>query len=293
MSLPRLDRLLTLWLFRPLRRVVSRGRGFRLPILMYHSVSDRSEAGVEPYYRTSTSPKVFAEQMALLRAGGWEAVSLRTGLEILRSKHVAQGKVVALTFDDGFRDFRTAAFPILRQYGFAATVYLPTAFIGRQPIQFKAHECLTWDEVRELHQSGIEFGSHTVSHPELVRLPWPEIEREVRDSKIEIEQRLGARVAAFAYPYAFPRAERNFVGRLCRLLSETGYESCVTTDIGRASASTDLFAIPRLPMNDCDDAELLKAKLDGAYDWLAAPQRAFKTLKRLMSPKSGTNQGGN
>ncbi|MBI5685378.1 MAG: polysaccharide deacetylase family protein [Verrucomicrobia bacterium] len=293
MSSLRLDRLLTLCIFRHLRSDVPGRGGFRLPVLMYHSVSDRSEAGVSPYYRTATSPKVFAEQMALLLAEGWEVVSLKAGLEALRGGRATPMKVVALTFDDGFRDFRSAAFPILRQHGFGATVYLPTAFIGQQPIQFKAHECLTWDEVRELHQAGIEFGSHTVNHPELVRLPWPEVEREVRDSKTEIEQRLGARVTAFAYPYAFPRAQRELVGRLRRLLCETGYESCVTTDIGRASAGTDLFAVPRLPMNDCDDAELLKAKLAGAYDWLAVPQRAFKTLKRLMSWKGGTNEGGN
>lgn len=261
------------------------GGGLRLPVLMYHSVSDRSEAGVAPYYRTATSPKVFAEQMALLHAEGWETVSLRAGLDVLRGGKGTPKKVVALTFDDGFLDFCTTAFPVLRQYGFGATVYLPTAFIGKQPMQFKAHECLTWDGVRELHQAGIEFGSHTVNHPELVLLPWPEVEKEVRDSKAEIEQRLGARVTSFAYPYAFPRAQRVFVNRLSRLLRETGYESCVTTDIGRASAGTDLFAIPRLPVNDCDDAELLKSKLDGAYDWLAAPQRAFKALKRFVSLK--------
>ena len=293
MSPLRLDRLLTLGFFRPLRRAVPDRGGFRLAVLMYHSVSERPEVGVSPYYRTATSPKVFAEQMALLRAEGWEAVSLKGGLEALRSGGGAPRKVVALTFDDGFRDFYTAAFPVLRQHGFSATMYLPTAFIGQQPVQFKAHECLTWDEVRELRLAGIEFGSHTVNHPELVRLAWPAVEKELRDSKAEIEQRLGARVTAFAYPYAFPRAQREFVERFRRLLREAGYESCVTTDIGRASAATDPLAIPRLPMNECDDAELLKAKLIGAYDWLAVPQRAVKAVKRVLSPRKETGQGGN
>lgn len=289
----RLDRLLTLWFFRPLRRVVPAGGGFQLPVLMYHSVSRCSEAGVSPYYRTVTSPEAFAGQMALLKAGGWEAVGVWAGLKALRNQGGASRKTVVITFDDGFRDFRTAAFPVLQQHGFNATVYLPTSFIGQQPIQFKTVECLTWDEVRELRQAGVEFGSHTVSHPELVRLPWTEVEKEVRDSKTEIEQRLGARITAFAYPYAFPRAEQEFVGRLHRLLREVGYESCVTTDIGRASASTDPFAIPRLPVNDCDDETLLRAKLDGAYDWLVAPQRAVKALKRLLLPRKETSQSGN
>jgi peptidoglycan/xylan/chitin deacetylase (PgdA/CDA1 family) len=293
MPSPRLDRLLTLSLFRPLRNVVPAGCEGRLPVLMYHSISDRSEAGVAPYYRTATRPEVFAEQMALLKSEGWEAMSLAVGLRAFGSGETSRRKIVALTFDDGFRDFLTAAFPVLRQHGFTATMYLPTAFIGEQPIQFKAHECLAWDDVAELHRAGIEFGSHTVNHPELVRLPWAEVEREVRDSKAEIERHLGAQVASFAYPYAFPRAEREFVSKLRRLLGEAGYENCVTTDIGRVRAGGDLLAIPRLPANDCDDAELLKAKLAGAYDWLAVPQRAVKALKRLVSPRKEAGSDGN
>lgn len=293
MSPLRLDSLLTLKVFQPLRSALPADCGGRLPVLMYHSISDRSEAGVSPYYRTVTRPEVFAGQMALLKLEGWEAVSLAAGLRALGSGEAGRRKIMAITFDDGFRDFLTAAFPVLRQHGFTATMYLSTAFIGEQPVQFKAHECLAWDDVAELHRAGIEFGSHTVNHSELVRLPWAEVEREVRDSKTEIERRLGARVASFAYPYAFPRAEREFVSRLRRLLGEAGYENCVTTDIGCVRAGSDLFAIPRLPANDCDDAELLKAKLAGAYDWLAVPQRVFKALKRLVSPRKEAGSGGN
>lgn len=293
MSSPRLDRLLTLCFFQPLRKVVGGTREFRLPVLMYHSVSDQSEANVSPYYRTATHPKVFAGHMALLRAEGWEVVSLKAGLQMLGSENSDRRRIVVLTFDDGFRDFHTAAFPILRQHGFGATVFLPTAFIGKEPVRFKAHECLTWDEVRELQQAGIEFGSHTVNHPELVHLAWEEVEKEVRDSKNEIEQHLGVRVTSFSYPYAFPRANRDFASRLGRLLWETGYECCVTTDIGRAHGNTDRFAIPRLPANGSDDQALFKAKLDGAYDWLSVPQRLFKTLKRFASLLRGTGRSNN
>ncbi|MFZ2639449.1 MAG: polysaccharide deacetylase family protein [Verrucomicrobiia bacterium] len=293
MSSPRLDRLLTLCFFQPLRKVVGGTREFRLPVLMYHSVSDQSEANVSPYYRTATHPKVFGEHMALLHAEGWEVVSLKAGLQMLGSENSDRRRIVVLTFDDGFRDFHTAAFPILRQHGFGATVFLPTAFIGKEPVRFKAHECLTWDEVRELQQAGVEFGSHTVNHPELVHLAWEEVEKEVRDSKNEIEQHLGVRVTSFAYPYAFPRANRDFASRLGRLLRETGYECCVTTDIGRAHGNTDRFAIPRLPANGSDDQALFKAKLDGAYDWLSVPQRLFKTLKRFASLLRGTGRSNN
>lgn len=284
----RLDRLLTLRLFRPLRRSFCRRGGFGLPVLMYHSISDESEADVPPYYRVSTHPKVFAGHMALLHARGFQVVNMRSGLRMLRGEDRAQEKTVVLTFDDGFRDFRTAAFPVLQQYGFGATVFLTTAFVGRTPECFKARECLTWDDARELQRAGIEFGSHTVNHSKLVDLSWKDVENEVRASKNEIEQQLGERVSSFAYPYAFPSSRPDFVGRLSRLLQDAGYECCVTTDIGIAGAASDLFAIPRLPVNGDDDARLLEAKLEGGYDWMAAPQRWFKVLKQWRR-SGGTN----
>ena len=93
----------------------------------------------------------------------------------LQSVPTRARKPVAITFDDGFQDFYTEAFPVLAQYGFSATMYLPTAFVGNPRRSFKSHPCMTWSEVREAYRAGIEFGSHTVSHPKLVELDWPQI----------------------------------------------------------------------------------------------------------------------
>jgi peptidoglycan/xylan/chitin deacetylase (PgdA/CDA1 family) len=289
----RLDRLLSLCLFQPLRRSLGGTGGFRLPVLMYHSISDGAEADVPAYYRTSTSPGTFAAQMAWLQAHGFKAVNLKTGLRMLHGEEEAREKSVVLTFDDGYRDFRTAAFPALQQYGFSATVFLVTAFSGRDPIRFKTRECLTWDDARELQQAGIEFGSHTVNHSMLVDLAWEAIDKELRVSKAEIEQRLGERVVSFAYPYAFPSSRPDFVSRLGGLLRDAGYECCATTDIGTASAASNPFAIPRLPVNGDDDAKLLQAKLDGSYDWMAAPQGWFKALKQWKRSRGAAGSRNN
>ena len=258
---------------------------------MYHSVSEDCEENVAPYYRTVTSPEVFRQHMELLQSEGYRGVTLSTGVEILRTKtgvppieritvtNGAGGKLVVLTFDDGFRDFHATAFPVLQQYGFGATVFLPTAFIGEEPCQFKSRDCMTWGEIRELHDAGIEFGSHTVNHPRLVDLNWAEIEKELCDSKSEIERRLNTAVRTFAYPYAFPQADELFVGRLSQLLGHSGYECCVTTEIGRARPGDDRLRLCRLPVNSADDEILLTAKLVGAYDWLGSFQMAFKACK--------------
>jgi peptidoglycan/xylan/chitin deacetylase (PgdA/CDA1 family) len=136
---------------------------------------------------------------------------------------------------------------------------------------------------------GIEFGSHTVNHPNLVERPWAEIKVELNDSKVAIEQALGEPVKSFGYPYAFPQAEGAYVKRFRELLVETGYASCVTTQIGRARPSDDLLRLPRLPANSADDSALLEAKLAGAYDWMALPQFLRKhSLLRSIRPSSYT-----
>lgn len=272
----RLDRVATLYLAKPLRFGGSRIR--HLPILMYHSVSNAREDGIAPYYRTVTDPEIFRLQMRALKANGWRGVTLKDGLDWLRGRTDWEN-VVAITFDDGFEDFYTTASPALREVGFAATMYLATAFIGGK---FKDRRCMSWDQVRELHRHGMEFGSHTVNHPKLWDLDWPEIGAELRDSKCAIEDSLGIPSTSFAYPYAFPQRDREFAKRFRNELSQAGYVNCVTTAIGRVTAADDIFALKRLPANSCDDAALLHAKLEGAYDWLAWAQNAVKTVKTAL-----------
>jgi peptidoglycan/xylan/chitin deacetylase (PgdA/CDA1 family) len=280
----RLDRFITLSVFRPLVHCGMGPRGFQLPILMYHSISEDLEQGVSPYYRTATHPKLFADQMAMLKSQGYGGVTLNDGLTSLHSfAQPCVPRPVVLTFDDGFQDFYHSAFPILQQHGFGATVYLPTAFIGETPRQFKSRPCMTWSEVRALHRAGIEFGSHTVNHLHLVDLDWAGIEGELRDSKTEIEQRLGHSLKAFAYPYAFPQTDRAFAGQLRTTLEIAGYTSCATTQLGRVRAEGDRFWMKRLPVNSGDDLRLFHAKLTGAYDWLRLPQAMAKKAKSFVS----------
>jgi peptidoglycan/xylan/chitin deacetylase (PgdA/CDA1 family) len=264
---------------RPLRNLGLRPKGAHLPILMYHSISADPESEVAPYYRVCTSPARFAEQMQWLADGGWRGVTLSDAYAALQRQGPDLNKLVAITFDDGFSDFYTDALPTLMKHGFAATMYVPTAYIGKQRKAFKSHHCLTWEELRALSDVGVEIGSHTVSHPRLAALTWREIETELQVSKATIEGELQLPVLTFAYPYAFPQEDRHFATRFREMLRRIDYRTCVTTAIGRADGNSDALHLPRLPANSADDCSLFTAKLDGAYDWVGLPQKLMKAVR--------------
>jgi peptidoglycan/xylan/chitin deacetylase (PgdA/CDA1 family) len=288
----RADRLMTLGLMAPLRRVGLGGSiTGRMPVLMYHAISGDDSTAQSAYYKVTTRPEVFGLHMRLLHEGGYQVVGIEKGLDIFRQHGIKTRKLVVLTFDDGFRDFYTQALPVLGKYGFGATMYVPTSFIGESPLNFRGKDCMTWAEVRECRKAGIEFGSHTVTHPKLYELSEENIRRELEESKSELEIKLGEPVNSFAYPFAFPGGDAGFVTRFKSLLRAAGYHSNVTTRLGRVRPGDCPFTLRRLPVNSEDDAALFMAKIQGSYDWLTLPQDIFKGIKKLVS---GTrNRTGN
>lgn len=217
--------------------------------------------------------------MAFLREAGYQTLTPDELLDRLRAPSVGDQKPILITFDDGYRDFYTEAFPILEEYGFKAAVYLPTQYICSDRRKFLGKECLTWDEIRRLRSAGTSFGSHTVTHSKLYSMNITDIEKELRDSKDVIEQAMGTQVRSFAYPYAFPEADRAFVNRFGALLDQCGYASGMSTIIGSRHLYRDRFLFKRLPINSCDDKNLFSAKLEGSYDWLYWPQYLSKRIK--------------
>jgi len=273
----RIDRLATLYVADPIRRCIPSGEA-SIPILMYHSIADEDEAGVHPYYRTTTSPSVFARHMKHLSDHGYSTVNVAEAVQLLQNGS-PQKKCAVITFDDGYADFYRHAFPTLSLYHFSATVFVPTAYVGAQPIRFKGKDCLTWNEIRELRNHGIYFGSHTVTHPQLSSLDVSAVKSEIVNSKQALEENMGERVDCFAYPYAFPEEKASFVRMLRDTLMDAGYQQGVSTRIGTARPREDCYFLPRLPMNSLDDMALFEAKLQGGYDWLYSVQYASKRIR--------------
>jgi peptidoglycan/xylan/chitin deacetylase (PgdA/CDA1 family) len=281
----RLDRIITLSLFRPLAGLTNRS-GIRIPILMYHSISREVEQGVHPYYRIATSPEVFSQHMSMIADLGCQVIGLDAAARLLlRGNNVRENlppKPVVITFDDGYLDFYTSAYPVLNRHGFTATVFLPTSFIDSANRKIPGKTFLSWYQVKELANCGISFGSHTASHGHLSEKTGEEVEQELRQSKETIEERTGSEVRSFSYPFAFPEHDKRFVDFLRRALRACGYSCAVTTSIGTAAQGDDMLSLRRLPVNASDDRELLEAKINGSYDWMHAAQYAAKKLRAIL-----------
>lgn len=286
--MPRLDRILTLYLCAPLRRWFGEQGSKFVPILAYHSVSDNLFGYSHPYYQINTSPAIFAQQMKWLRNAGYRTFDLHdlpaafeSGMDL--SKHFV------ITFDDGYRDIFTEGWPVMHQCGFTATVFLATDRIQNTPLRYEGAEYLTWRDVRELHAEGISFGSHTVTHPDLRSLQPEEIDYELGFSKETIEQVLGTPVRSFSYPFPFPEEDKSFTRYLSDALENHGFQIGVSTVIGRATAQSSRLFLPRLPMNSWDDPDLLCAKVQGGYDWMHIPQWAYKRLHHNVTLMQRSN----
>jgi peptidoglycan/xylan/chitin deacetylase (PgdA/CDA1 family) len=208
-----------------------------LPILTFHAVEDRRSV-------IAMSPEVFRRGMERLQESGHRSLSLTKVVEHLRRGVPFPDRSFVITFDDGYQSVYEKAFPLLDQYGMSATVFLTVGNKGinkhadRLPSR-EGRSMLAWSEIGEMRQRGIDFGAHTLTHPDLTRLSLSQIRMEVCDSKAIIEDNLGIPVTAFAYPYG--RSDQ----RSYEIASEC-FDCACTDSLGLVKAGSDLFALERV-----------------------------------------------
>ena len=173
-----------------------------LPILMYHRVVDSVEQP-DPYH-ISISTTDFEAQMSYLKSHSFEAIHL-TDVPLAISNGSPWKKPVAITFDDGYLDTYTHAYPLLNKYGLSGTVMLVSGHIGGKNTwdygKAEPTSLLSMSEIRDMEAGGMQFGSHGATHMPLTEMMPSEIKSELVDSKASLEDLLGHEVSTLAYPF--------------------------------------------------------------------------------------------
>jgi len=171
------------------------------PILCYHKVETKLELGV-----TRLSPRRFARQMERLAKAGWRTIGLADVAAGLRGERALGARELAITFDDGYRGLRDHAFPVLEALGFSATCFVITEYAGRLNRWDVAYggrrfAHLAWRDMRRWQSRGVEFASHTASHPRLTWLGDRDVAREMSASRTAIMHALDVAPGAISYPF--------------------------------------------------------------------------------------------
>lgn len=213
----------------------------KIPILMYHQIDEPPARGTS-LRGLVVAPGSFAWQMRLLRLMGYRGLSLRDLEPYLSGKKT--GKVVGLTFDDGYLNNLTQALPVLQNHGFTATCYGVSQLIGGTNAwdtgQVATKPLMTLADWWLWIQGGMDVGSHTRTHVDLNELDDREAQFQISQSKVDLELALGCPVRHFCYPYG--RYRERHVG----MVREAGYVSATTTNRGRVRAGFDPYRLPRV-----------------------------------------------
>lgn len=239
-------------------------RSPRLLILAYHQIGDWGLPG-------HVSARRFREHLDFL-TGACRLVSLADGLQSLRSPSPTGGLSVAITFDDGYRDNFTDAFPLLLGYRVPATIFVATGLIATG--KYKGQPVLTAAQIREMADHGVAFGAHTVTHPILSALSPKAAATEIAVSKAHIEEMTGREAIAFAYPNG--RAG-DFTADNVAAVRTCGFRCGVTTLHGANDSARDPLLLRRIGLGDWTATELA-IRMSGLVD---GPIVAKQTVQAL------------
>ena len=238
------------------------GLGDRAVILMYHSIADL------PDHFNSVAPSMFARQMEHLAEKRFPVIRLSELAQRLRERQNLGGAVV-LTFDDGFRNNSTAAFPILKKYGFSATIFVATGRVGTTNEKY-ALEYMRENELKELEASGlIDIEPHTDSHPKLTQLIIERARGEIARSREFLRKLLGKQGRFFAYPYG------DYNDDIKRLVKEFGFDAAVTVREGTVGPESDDLELPRNSIDSSTTFMQFRGKVSRAIDRHHAMKRLF------------------
>ncbi len=240
----------------------------KIIILTYHRIDDIENDCL------TIKPKNFKKQMHYLHKNHYNVITLSNAYKSIKENKIKK-KSVVITFDDGFEDNYTKAYPILKKFNFPAIIFLIAGKIGKT-LQYSNREAkaLSFGKIKKM-QDLIDFGSHTLTHPLLTKLSKEELIREVNESKKILENDLGSKIDFFCYP------KGDFNNNVKKIVS--GYYSVGCSVIsGMNNSKTDLFELKRIEISPRDNIFDFQKKLAGAYVPMHRLLYFLKKWKKLM-----------
>ncbi|MDD6133882.1 MAG: polysaccharide deacetylase family protein [Selenomonadaceae bacterium] len=208
--------------------------GTKVMVLNYHKIDNT-------FISLAVRPDDFDEQMRYLRDNGYHTISPDELYDSIAGNGELPENPVLITFDDGYEDNYTNAYPILKKYGFKATIFVITSFLG------KDKNYLTWDQAREMDAHGISIESHTVDHKSMTDLTDEQLRMELVDSKKKAEKELGHSVDYMAYPTG------TYNLHIAEMVKEAGYKAAFTIKYGNVDKASNIYALERVPIFHTED----------------------------------------
>ncbi len=241
-----------------------------VPILMYHYIRENPDPGDRLGFNLSVAPSAFYQQLDWLAANGYHPVDLNDVREYFAGHRPLPAKPVVLTFDDGYRDMYTTAYPALRAHHFKAVSYVVTGFVG-------GPNYVTWDMVREMETNGIEIGAHTFSHIDLARAPAGELHRQLNDSEADFKAELGHPVVDFCYPAG------SYSSAVVAAVRAAGYQTATTTAPGTLHSLDDRFTWTRVRVSGGEPLDQFASDLGPADPTVTpAPEPSYGRIPELQ-----------
>ena len=203
--------------------------GSKILVLNYHQITDSHNS-------LAIAPDVFDQQMKFLSDSGCVTITPDELYAGLNGEIELPPKPVLITFDDGYIDNYTNAFPILKKYNLRATIFIIPAFTSVYP------NYMTWEQLKEMEANGITIESHTLTHPKLEELPDDEIRNELLNSKNMLEEQLGHPIEFLAYPTG------TYNLHIAGIAQDLGYKGAFTIKYGVVDKGSNFFALERVPI---------------------------------------------
>ncbi|MEO8013590.1 MAG: polysaccharide deacetylase family protein [Polaromonas sp.] len=233
-----------------------------IPILVYHQIAAAPPKG-SPFRSLYVAPEAFARQMAWLERLGYQGLSM-TALEPYLNGQ-KNGKVVGITFDDGYLNNLSNALPSLTKHGFSSTCYAVSGLLGKTNVWdvttgIAQTPLMNEAQLRQWVSAGQEVGSHTHQHIDLTVSDKNKCQLEITLGKNELESVVKTPVAHFCYPYG--RYQPEHIG----MVDALGFVTATTTQRSRCHAQTDMLQLPRVPVLRSTMLPVFWLKIATAYE---------------------------